>query len=146
MLFTISNGNLFIHRNALLDTGFVATLLKQEIAIKLGLKGSIKRLTVTKVFLKTINALLKALEFDFKIVSFEISSASHPDKIKIINPWVVSDLDINYQNFDIENFKLSKKHLKGMNIPSLNPCAVSLIICLFRTEKIHLHFRSGEPH
>ena len=146
VLFTISNGNLFIHRNALLDTGFVATLLKREIATKLGLKGSIKHLTITNVFLKTINALLKASEFDFKLVSFEISSASHPDKIKTINARVVSDLDINYQNFDIENFTLLRKHLKGINIPSLNPCAVSLIICFFRTEKIHLHFRSGEPH
>ena len=146
VLFTISNGNLFIHRNAFLDTGFVATLLKREIGTKLGLKGSIKHLTITNVFLKTINALLKASEFDFKLVSFEISSASHPDKIKTINARVVSDLDINYQNFDIENFTLSKKHLKGINILSLNPCAVSLIICFFRTEKIHLHFRSGEPH
>ena len=73
---TMSNKNHFIRTNAPLDTSSNATVLKREIATKLGLKGSIKCLTVTKVLLKTT-------EFDSKLVSFEISSASHPDKIKI---------------------------------------------------------------
>ena len=63
---TISNGNRFILRNALFDTGSNATLLKREIATKLGLKGSTKRLTVT-------NTLLKTTEFHSKLVSFEMS-------------------------------------------------------------------------
>ena len=96
---TISNGNRFIRTNALLDTGSDTTLLKPEFATKLGLRGRTKRLIVT-------NALLKTTELDSKLVSFEISSASHPDKIKIQNAWVISDLDTNYQNFDIENLKL----------------------------------------
>ena len=63
------------------------------------------------------------------------------------NAWVASDIDINYQSFDIENFKLSKKLLKGINIPPLNPCAVSLIIGAdFPELQIHLDFRSAEPH
>ena len=61
------------------------------------MKGSAERLTVT-------NAVLKTKEFDSKLVNFEISPASYPDKIKIQSVWVVSDLDINYQNFHIENF------------------------------------------
>ena len=72
--------------------------------------------------------LLKTTEFDSKLVNFEISSASHPENIKIQNVWVFSDLDINYQNSDIKNSKFSNKHLKGVNIPPLNPVAVSLII------------------
>ena len=32
---------------------------------------------------------------------------------------LVSDLDNNYQNFDIENLKLPNRHLKAMNIPPL---------------------------
>ena len=136
----ISNGNRFIRTNALLDTGSDTTLLKPEFATKLGLRGRTKRLIVT-------NALLKTTELDSKLVSFEISSASHPDKIKIQNAWVISDLDTNYQNFDIENLKLSNKHLKGINIPPLNPGAVSLIIETdFPELQIHLDFRSGEPH
>ena len=74
------------------------------------------------------NTLLKTTEFDSKLVNFEMSSASHPENIKLQNVWVFSDLDINYQNFDIENSKFSNKHLKGVNIPPLNPVAVSLII------------------
>ena len=129
----ISNGNRFIRTNALLDTGSDATLLKQEIATKLGLKESTKRLTVTNA--------------DSELVGFEISSASHSDTIQIQNAWVVSDLDINYQNFDIENLKLSNKHLKGINIPPLNPGAVSLIIGTdFPELHMYLDFRSGEPH
>ena len=85
----ISNKNHFIRTNALLDTSSNATVLKREIPTKIGLKESIKCLTVT-------NVLLKTAEFDSKLVSFEISSASHPDKIKIQNAWLVSDLDINY--------------------------------------------------
>ena len=50
---TISNGNRFIHTHALLDMGFDVALLKREIATKLGLKGSTKRLTVTNTLLKT---------------------------------------------------------------------------------------------
>ena len=60
----ISNGNRFIRTKALLDTGSDATLLKREIATRLGLIRSTKRLTVT-------NALLKTTEFDSKLVSFE---------------------------------------------------------------------------
>ena len=63
------------------------------------------------------------------------------------NVCVVSDLDINYQNFDIENLKLSNKYLKIINIPPLNPGAVSEIIGTdFPELEIHLDFRSGRPH
>ena len=90
------------------------------------------------------NTLLKTTEFDSKLVNFEMSSASHPENIKLQNVWVFSDLDINYQNFDIENSKFSNKHLKGVNIPPLNPVAVSLIIGTdFPELQIHLCFRSG---
>ena len=102
VLVTISNRNRFIHTNALLDTGSDATLLNREIPAKLDLKESTIRLTVTNTFSKTT-------EFDSKLVSFEVSSASHADKIKKQNAWLVSDLDINYQNFDTENLKLSNK-------------------------------------
>ena len=76
MPLTISNGNRFVHTNGILDTGSDATFLKREIAAKLDLKGSIKRLTVTK-------ALSKTTEFDSKLVNFDLSSAFHPDKTKI---------------------------------------------------------------
>ena len=81
---------------------------------KLGLKGS---LSIT-------NVLLKTTAFYSKLVNFEISSASHPDKIKMPGyknkiSRLVSDLDNNYQNFDIENLKLPNKHLKASNIPPL---------------------------
>ena len=104
------------------------------------MKGSTKRLTVTNAFLKTTG-------FNSKLVSFELSSASHPYKIKPQNAWVVSDLDINNQSFDIENLKLLNKHLKGINIPPLNSGAVSLIIGRdFPELQIHLDSRSGEPY
>ena len=57
---------------------------------KLGVKGSTKRLAVT-------NTLLKTIEFDSRLVSFEISSASHLNKIiKIKNAWVVSDINFRH--------------------------------------------------
>ena len=46
-----------------------------NVAVRLGLKGSSKRLAIT-------NALLKTSELDSKLVNLDISSVSHPNKTK----------------------------------------------------------------
>ena len=57
----ISIGNRFIHTNVLPDTGSDATLLKREIATKLGLKGS------NQCFVKNYKHLIKNYRVRFQI-------------------------------------------------------------------------------
>ena len=116
---TISNKNRSIRTNALLDNGSDATRLTQDIVEQLDLKGKSRRLSIN-------NAVLKKSEVESKLVNFDLSSDSHPNKLKLENAWVVSSLDVNHKNFDITNLKEKFKHLQGIPIPSLNPGGVSL--------------------
>ena len=50
---TISNGTKYIKTNSLLDTGSNATLLKSDIAKKLGLNRDCRKIRITIAFSKT---------------------------------------------------------------------------------------------
>lgn len=61
--------------------------------------------------------------------------------------WVVLNIDINYQNFDINDIKLKDKHFLQVVISLLSPRCVSLIIgSAFPELQIHFDCRLGEPH
>ena len=58
-----------------------------------------------------------------------------------------SNVDINYESFDIDYLKSKHKHLQWVDVPSLNPGGASLIIGTdFPEFQIHFDFKSGEPH
>ena len=118
---TISNGTKYIKTNVLLDAGSDATLLKNDIAKKLGLNGDYKNLRIT-------NAISKTSELESKQVSFKVSSESHRDFIDIENAWVVSDLDIKCQPMNVSKLKKDFDHFRDLDLPPLNPGRVSLLI------------------
>ena len=137
---TISNGTKYIKTNVLLDAGSDATLLKNDIAKKLGLNGDYKNLRIT-------NAISKTSELESKHVSFKVSSESHPNFIDIENAWVVSDLDIKCQPMNVFKLKKDFDHLRDLDLLPLNPGGVSLLV---GTDFAHLFldrdFKSGESH
>ena len=89
---TISNGANYIKTNALLETGSEATLLKGDIAKKIGINGDCKTLRITNVISET-------LEIESKQVSFKVSFESYLNFFDIENAWVVSELNSKFQMY-----------------------------------------------
>ena len=136
----ISNGTKYIKTNALLDTGSDATLLKSDIAKKLGLNSDYKNLRIT-------NAISKTSELESKHVSFKVSSESHLNFIDIENVLVVSDLDIKCQPMNVFKLKKDFDHLRDLDLPPLNPGGVSLLVGTgFAHLLLDRDFKSGESH
>ena len=136
----ISNGTKYIKTNALLDTGSDATLLKSDIAKKLGLNSDYKNLRIT-------NAISKTSELESKHVSFKVSSESHLNFIDIENVLVVSDLDIKCQPMNVFKLKKDFDHLRDLDLPPLNPGGVSLLVGTdFAQLFLDRDFKSGESH
>ena len=110
----------------MVDTGSDVTLLKSDIAKKLGLNGDYKNLQIT-------NAISKTSELESKQVSFQVSSESYPNFIDIGNAWVVSELDIKCQPINAFKLKNNLAHLRDLDLPPLNPGGVSLLVGTSRT-------------
>ena len=107
---TISNGTKYIKTNALVDTGSDVTLLKSDIAKKLGLNGDYKNLQIT-------NAISKTSELESKHVYFKVSPESHPNFIDIEDAWVVSDLGIKCQPMNVFKLKKDFDHIRDLDLP-----------------------------
>ena len=84
---TLTNGSFKDKTNALLDSGSDSTLVSQDTADKLRLKGENRQLQISNVFNTQINHLSK-------LIKFNISLDMHPNPIKISHSWVVSHLDL----------------------------------------------------
>ena len=137
---TTLDGTKYIKRNALLDIGSDATLLKSDIAKKLELNGDHKNLRIT-------NAISKTSELESKQVSFKVLSESHPNFIAIENAWAVSELDIRYQPINELKLKKDFDHLRDLDLSPLNPGGFSFLVGPNLALLIlHHDFRSGESH
>ena len=80
-----------------------------------------------------------------KLVSFQLSSSSHPNPIKLSNVWVVDDLNIPFSKV---SFNLTKKRLSHIqDLPLLTDSnKISLIIGADMPEfHLHLEYRHGNP-
>ena len=55
-----------------------------------------------------------------KLVSFSVSSHSHPDPFKMTNAWVVDNLKLPKQKLDIEDLKGSYQHLRDLDVTSFD--------------------------
>ena len=134
----ISNKNHTVTVNALLDSGADSTIIDKEVATSLGLQGINWQLNLSSVISAT-----KTLPS--KLVSFLLSSSSHPNPIKLSNVWVVDDLNILFSKV---SFNLTKKHLLHIqDLPLLTVSnKISLIIEADMPEfHLHLEYRHGEP-
>ena len=110
-----------IKTNAILDTGSDATLIRQDVARKLNLQGSSRKLEITNVFLDSSH-------FNSKLVNFKISSSSHPKAIEITNAFIVTNLNSNTKPVDPNVLKDTFPHLSDVNLPKLYNCDVTILI------------------
>ena len=118
---TISNGKNIIKTNAVFDTGSDATLIRQDVARKLNLQGSSRKLEIKNVFLDSSH-------FNSKLVNFKTSSSSHPKAIGITNAFIVPHLNSNTKPVDLNVLKETFPHLSDINLPKLYNCDVTILI------------------
>ena len=97
----ISNKNHTVTVNALLDSGADSTIIDKEVATALGLQGINCQLNLS-------SAISATKTLPSKLVSFLLSSSSHPNPIKLSNVWVVDDLNIPFSKV---SFNITKKRL-----------------------------------
>ena len=107
----LSNGSFKVETNALSDTESDSTLVSQDTADKLTLKGENRQLQKSNVFKTQTNHLSKFVKFD-------ISSDMHPNPIKFSHSWVVPHLDLLKPEIlhNIHNWP----HLRDIKIPTNN--------------------------
>ena len=74
----ISNKNHTVTVNALLDSGADSTIIDKEVATALGLQGINCQLNLS-------SAISATKTLPLKLVSFLLSSSSHPNPIKLSN-------------------------------------------------------------
>ena len=132
----LSNGHTFIETNALLDCGSDTTLLRKDIAQRLNLKGKQEKLSVT-------SALSRSHNIDSVTVSFDISSTSVSGSTQI-SAWVVQNLKIPFNRYDVSEIKKIHPHLKDIDFPVLKDSDVTLLIGTDHTDLLlHKDFRQG---
>ena len=101
---TIHNNNDSVRTWALLDTGSDATLISEEIAHKLKLKGEMRNISVS-------NVMSMENKLPSKLVNFSVSSNSHPERVNISNAWVVKNLTIQARKMDTKNIAAKYPYL-----------------------------------
>ena len=133
----LSNGHTFIETNALLDCGSDTTLLRKDIAQRLNLKGKQEKLSVT-------SALSRSHNIDSVTVSFDISSTSVSGSTQI-SAWVVHNLKIPFNRYDVSEIKKIHPHLKDIDFPLLKDSDVTLLIGTDHANLLlHRDFRQGQ--
>ena len=127
----ITNGTKVVHTNALLDAGSDATLIREDIAHILNLRGKNKTLEIG-------NVLLNSSSVQSKIVSLSVSSSLHPEKISVDNAFVVPNLNVRYHKIDINKIRSSFPSFKDIELPKLNNTDVTILI-VSDFPKLHIH-------
>ena len=133
----LSNEHIFIKTSALLDCGSDTTLLRKDVAQRLNLTGKQKKLRVT-------SALSKSHNIDLATVSFDISSTSLSG-CTLISAWVVHNLEIPFNRYDVSEIKKIHPHLKDIDFPVLKDSDVMLLIGTDHADLLlHRDFRQGQ--
>ena len=94
----VSNGNVSMKVNALLDSGSDSTLVTKALADKLKFESKSRILTLS-------NAVCLSTKTISKLVNLHIFSPLHPSNIPISNAWVV-------ENLDLPRFRINKITIK----------------------------------
>ena len=63
-----------------------------------------------------------------KLVSFTVSSPSHPDLFKMTNVWIVDNLTLPKQKIDIEDLKGSYQHLHDLDFTLIGDSDAAILI------------------
>ena len=133
----LPNGHAFIKTNALLDCGSDTTFLRKDLAQRLNVKGKQEKLSVT-------SALSRSHNIDSATVSFDISSSSVSGSTQI-SAWVVHNLKIPFNRYDVSEIKKIHPHLKDIDFPVLKDSDVTLLIGADHADLLlHRDFRQGQ--
>ncbi|XP_066912482.1 uncharacterized protein, partial [Clytia hemisphaerica] len=136
----VSNGEIKIKVNALLDTGSDTTLIKSSLASKLNLSGKSQTMRIS-------NVLTKKQSFKSKSVNFTISPASQNlnSAIPIQDAWVVDNLNVRMRPYNLPNLKKRCDHLKDISIVQPLKGDVEVLIGADTPEALlHLDFVKGK--
>ena len=96
---TLFNGKTSVITNAILDSGSDSTLIRSDVATKLGLTGENKPLKISNILSTTASV-------NSTMVNFEIASNKTDQKTYIENAWVVADLNIPVHKRNIKATKM----------------------------------------
>ena len=131
------NGKTF-KANALLDAGSDATLITKDLADKLCLQGP-------KQNLRFMNAITSSKIVSSNLVSFSLSSPSHPQYITVTNAWVVEELDTPTPKFSLHHLSSQYSHLSNVPFTPLTE-KISILIGADMPElHLHLNYKLGKP-
>ena len=117
----VRGSNATISTYAVLDAGSDSTLIRKDLADELQLDGDMHQLELTTVGSDPTSN-------EFKCVSFELSSDSHPTPISVDGAWVISNMDIPVFQYSKERASSRWKHLEGIDLPDLRGDDVKLLI------------------
>ena len=118
---TIHNNTNSVKTWALLDIGSDATLISEEIADELKLKGKMRYISVS-------NVMSMENKLPSKLVNFSVSSNSHPERVNISNAWVVKNLTIQTRRMDTKNIAAKYPYLADIAIDTQMPSQISILI------------------
>ena len=124
-----------IDTHTLLDCLPDTTLLRKDIAQKINLKRKQEKLNAT-------SALSRSQDIDSATASFDISLISVSGSTKI-SAWVVHNLEIPFNRYDVSEIKKIHPHLKDINFPVLKDSDVTLIGTHHADLLLHRDFRQG---
>ena len=114
---------------ALLDTGSDATLILEEIAHKLKLKGEMHNISV-------LNVVSMENKLPSKLSNFSVSSNSNSERVNISNAWVVKNLTTQTKEMDIKNKAAKYRYEADIAIDFQPPSQISILI---GPDQPHLH-------
>ena len=112
-----------------MDTGSDTTLISEEIAHKLKLKGEMRNISVS-------NVIPMENKLPSKLVKFSVLSNSHPERVNISNAWVVKNLTIQTGKMDTKNIATKYPYLADIAIDTQTPSQISI---LRGSDQPHLH-------
>ncbi|XP_066916601.1 uncharacterized protein [Clytia hemisphaerica] len=117
----LSNGKYSIKTNAVLDSGSDSTLIRADTAEALHLSGK-------KETLRMSNVLSKETSLQSKRVCFNLESHDNKTKEKLDNVWVIENLDVPVNRYDINKVKTEFQHLKDITFPTPHDSDVTILI------------------
>ena len=107
--------------NALLDCGADSTLVREDIANILQLKGEQKSLKIQ-------NSFLDSDQTERKLVNFTILSNHHKQKIQITKAWLIPNLSIPHTSYSTQELQKRCHHLQGIDILSIRSSDINVLI------------------
>ena len=137
---TVSYEDKELSVNALLDSGSDSTVISKSLADYLNLSGQEKEIQFS-------NAVSSTTKIKSKLVTFSISSGSHPGKINVKNAWIVENLNLPPNKIDNAEIKDKWPHLKDLNLDFSNTRDISILIGAdMPTLHIDQEIRKGKPN